>query len=93
MLTNRKPHVPQIPNTLAQTKIGQRVCVTRIQGSRSLAHRLAEMGLTPGTVLQVLHDNGGPMVVKVRGSQLAVGRSLANALGVALHEPPQVNPA
>ena len=66
------------PLTAAQ--IGQPLTLVRISAGRALKLRLVEMGLTPGTELRILQDNGGPMIVAVRGSRLAVGRSMAHKL-------------
>jgi Fe2+ transport system protein FeoA len=51
---------------------------------RCVAHRLLELGLTPGAELRVVQDSGGPMVVSVRGSRVALGRELAERLWVEL---------
>jgi DtxR family Mn-dependent transcriptional regulator len=51
---------------------------------RCLVRRLTELGLTPGVELQVVQD-GGPMLVSVRGSRVALGRELADNVWVELH--------
>ena len=45
------------------------------------------MGLTPGVELRVVQDNGGPMLVSVRGSRVALGRDLADNLWVEMGAP------
>ncbi len=51
-------------------------------GRRS--RRLAEMGINPGTEITVIQaDPGQPLLLRVRGSQLAVDRRVANHLLVA----------
>jgi Fe2+ transport system protein FeoA len=45
--------------------------------------RLAEMGLTPGTSIEVLQaTRGQPMLLRVRGAQLAIGRRAADKIKV-----------
>lgn len=45
--------------------------------------RLAEMGLTPGTSIDVLQaTRGQPMLLRVRGAQLAIGRHAADKIKV-----------
>ncbi|MGD2058310.1 MAG: FeoA family protein [Anaerolineales bacterium] len=47
--------------------------------------RLAEMGLTPGTSIEVLQAaKGQPMLLRVRGSQLAIDRQAAGKIKVEL---------
>jgi Fe2+ transport system protein FeoA len=52
---------------------------------RCVVHRLLELGLTPGVELRVVQDNGGPMLVSVRGSRVALGRDLADNLWVEMN--------
>lgn len=56
------------------------------QGRRS--RRLAEMGINPGTEITVVQaDPGQPLLLRVRGSQLAIDRRVANHLFVTPLEP------
>lgn len=61
---------------------GKRVRLVKIQAGRRMNHRLAEMGLTPGVEVTVLQDAGGPLLLGVRGSRIAVGRGMADKLYV-----------
>jgi Fe2+ transport system protein FeoA len=47
-----------------------------------LRRRLAELGLTPGVQMTVLQNTGGPVLVSVRNSRLALGRQMAHHLDV-----------
>jgi Fe2+ transport system protein FeoA len=60
-------------------------CLRCLQVDRCVVHRLLEMGLTPGVELRVVQDNGGPMLVSVRGSRVALGRDLADNLWVEMN--------
>jgi ferrous iron transport protein A len=52
--------------------------VVGIRGGFGLARRLAELGLTPGEPVRVLAaGRGGPVLVEVRGTRLALGRGMA----------------
>ena len=44
-----------------------------------VARRLADMGITPGTVVRVVRRNAfmGPIEVEVRGTRLLLGRGVA----------------
>ena len=59
-------------------------CLRCLHVDRCVVHRLLEMGLTPGVELRVVQDNGGPMLVSVRGSRVALGRDLADNLWVEM---------
>lgn len=59
-------------------------CLRCLQVDRCVIHRLLELGLTPGTAVRVVQDAGGPMLLSVRGSRVALGRDLAEQLWVEL---------
>ncbi|MDY6881493.1 MAG: FeoA domain-containing protein [Desulfatiglans sp.] len=68
---------------LSATKPGMEVTVTDIIGGRGVRSRLYSMGFTPGTKLTVLKgEGGGPVMVAVRGSRVAIGRGMANKITV-----------
>lgn len=67
---------------LADCPRGRQACLRCLQVDRCIVHRLLELGLTPGVELRVVQDNGGPMLVSVRGSRVALGRDLAEKLWV-----------
>ena len=59
---------------------GQPIRLTKIMAGRKLTHRLTELGLTPGVHFEVLHDHGGPLLLAVRNSRLALGRGMASKI-------------
>ena len=59
---------------------GQRVKLLEITAGRKLRHRLTELGLTPGTEMKVLQDEGGPVLLAIQDSRLAVGRGMAHKI-------------
>lgn len=59
-------------------------CLQCLLVDRCVIHRLIEMGLTPGTRIRVIQDAGGPMLLSVRGSRVALGRDLAERVWVEL---------
>lgn len=61
-------------------------CLRCLQVDRCVIHRLIELGLTPGTNVRVVQDAGGPMLLSVRGSRVALGRDLAERVWVELPE-------
>lgn len=67
---------------LKNVRSGQPVVLVQISGGHRVAHRLAELGLTPGVQLEVLQNKGGPILLAVRGTRLAIGRGMANKVMV-----------
>ena len=67
---------------LSNISTGQSVKLVRVNAGRRLSHRLAELGVTPGVEFSVLHDNGGPRVLSVRNSRIAIGRGMAKKISV-----------
>ena len=73
-----KPENSSFPLTMAVR--GQLVRLIKIMAGRKLTHRLTELGLTPGVHFEVLHDHGGPLLLAVRDSRLALGRGMASKI-------------
>ncbi|MEW5945118.1 MAG: transcriptional repressor [bacterium] len=70
---------------LAAVSSGERAALSEIIGGRELTARLADMGLTPGVEFEVVSNpGGGPVVVSVRDSRLALGRGMAEKVMVLL---------
>ena len=70
----------QNQSPLSMAAAGQELRLVEIQAGRRLTHRLAELGLTPGVTLRVVQKNGGPLLISVRGSRIAIGRGMAHKL-------------
>ncbi len=67
---------------LTQTAVGQTVRLIDIAAGKTVRHRLTELGLTPGVALTLVQDNGGPLLVAVRESRVALGRGTAEKIWV-----------
>lgn len=67
-----------LPLTLAGE--GVTVRLVGITGSQRIAHRLAELGLTPGVTVTVLRDNGGALLIAVGDTRLALSYGLAQSV-------------
>ncbi len=63
---------------------GEAVKLVAIHGGARIRQRLADLGLTPGTTLQVVQTNTwGPLIVAFKGSaRLAIGRGMAHKIEV-----------
>jgi Fe2+ transport system protein FeoA len=73
----------QAPLPLSMAATGQPLRLIAVHTEHKLSHRLAELGLTPGVELTVVQDAGGPLLVAVRGSRIAIGRGIAHLVQVA----------
>jgi|SRR6187399_2873533 len=73
---------------LAQTRIGQIVTVAHVAGEGSFRRRLMELGLVPGTRVEVIGvaPLGDPLELLVRGSSLSIRRAEAQGVSVSLGE-------
>ncbi len=50
-------------------------------GGMNVRMRLLQMGLTPGTLIEVVDNRGrGPVLVRVRGTVVALGRGVAEKI-------------
>ena len=72
-------------STLTNVPIGSAAKVVAINGKNRISRRLMEMGVIPGVSLQVLKAApfGDPIEVRVRGYNLAMRRSEADAIEIA----------
>lgn len=69
---------------LSMAAIGQPLRLVSVNSGRKLAHRLAELGMTPGIEMTIIQDAGGPILVAVRDSRIALGRGMAHKVAVEL---------
>ena len=53
--------------------------VREVRGGRGFTHRLAEMGILPGTEIRVV-KSGGPVILEAGGNRLVVGRGMAHRI-------------
>ena len=73
---------------LSDVPSGSRVRMVGFARHGRRSRRLAELGINPGTEIVVVQaDPGQPLLLRVRGSQLAVDRRVANHLFVTPLEP------
>ncbi len=61
---------------------GQRGRIVTMNVGRGKARRLMELGLLPGEMVEVISNSVGPVVLKVRGMTLALGRNVASRVWV-----------
>lgn len=69
---------------LAMATVGEDVRLERIHGGRKFRRRLSAMGLTPGVELSIVQEGGGPLIVSVRDSRIALCRGMTHKVMVSL---------
>jgi Fe2+ transport system protein FeoA len=68
---------------LSTLTYGTQAKIAKINAGSNLLKRLNEMGLTLGTTIKVVSDpSGGPILIEVRDSRLALGRGVATKIYV-----------
>lgn len=69
--------------TLVDGKANKTYTVHNIQLAKGTEIRLKALGLTDGTKIEVLNNKkGGSVIFSVRGTRLAVGRKIAEAIHI-----------
>jgi len=70
-----------IPLTMASPD--EEVRMVAIKGGRHVRKRLADLGLTPGTIVRVVQSTAGPLIVAFKDdARLALGRGMAHKIQV-----------
>jgi ferrous iron transport protein A len=67
-----------MPKPLTELPKGSKVKVVDIVAGKGLRDRLLQMGLTPGTIVEVVENSSGPIILSVRGVTIALGRGMAS---------------
>ena len=70
--------------TLVDTPRKTTVTITAVDGARSFRRRLMEMGLVPGTAIQIIEvaPLGDPLEIEVRSSRLSIRKAEAAQIRV-----------
>lgn len=71
---------------LSQIKVGEIVTIENVAGPEDLAQRLLEMGMIPGTIIEVVRfaPMGNPIDIKLRGYHLSLRREEAETVMVSI---------
>ena len=72
---------------LTETRAGEKGSIKFVMAGEGATQRLADMGLTPGSDVEVLRISqyGGPLSLSVRGSILALGQGIASKVFIEVH--------
>ena len=60
------------------------VVFVSVSGGVGAARRIADMGIVPGTKIEVVSGGSqpGPVIIRVRGTKLVIGRGMARRIAV-----------
>jgi len=73
---------------LSAMRPGERGVVVGLAGGRGLLCRMASLGFTPGAEVTVMQNFGrGPLIARVRGARIALGRGEARKIQVRRRSP------
>lgn len=67
---------------LSLVERGRVVRIVSIEAGMGLARRLMEMGMFVGSIVTVVEQSYGHVIVDVRGARFALGRGMANKIVV-----------
>lgn len=77
-----------LPIPLAGLLSGERAILFQLNMPKSTVNRLLSLGFTPGVEVFIMQNYGrGPLVVNVRGTRVALGRSEASGILVNRRKP------
>lgn len=69
---------------LSELKIGVKKKIVKVGGEGSMRHRLLEMGIIPGTMIEItkMAPLGDPLQIHIRGYELSIRKDDANLIEV-----------
>ena len=80
--------IPAAPASLLTLRPGERAVIASVDGDGAFKEKLSAMGLHEGREIRRAADsgNGGPALVEVMGSTVAIGRGMADKIQVRVRE-------
>lgn len=72
--------------TLYQMSKGEKGKVLTIRGGRGRILRLAELGIIPGEEVTLIQKSFGPIIIRIKDTNLALGRGIAQSILVEVED-------
>ncbi|MCC6047724.1 MAG: ferrous iron transport protein A [Desulfurococcaceae archaeon] len=69
-------------DSLSEVGVGESVEVIEVATGRGLRARLEQLGIFPGSIVEVLVNNGGHVLVRARGAVVSLSRGIASKVFV-----------
>ena len=73
---------PRRRRLLSSVDEGETVRVVGIGGGRGVCRRLGDMGLSNNSVISIIQNSGGPVVIRCGDTRMALGRGISNKITV-----------
>ena len=67
---------------LSEVSAGESVEVVEVATGRGLRARLEQLGIFPGSLVEVLVNNGGHVLIRARGAVISLSRGIASKIFV-----------
>jgi len=67
---------------LSEVSAGESVEVVEVAAGRGLRARLEQLGVFPGSLVEVLVNNGGHVLIRARGAVVSLSRGIASKIFV-----------
>jgi len=67
---------------LSEVGPGESVEVVEVAAGRGLKARLEQLGIFPGSLVEVLVNNGGHVLIRARGAVISLSRGIASKIFV-----------
>lgn len=62
--------------SLADVPAGENTVVVTLRGGKGFVNRMASLGFTPGAEVQMVRNyRHGPIIARIRGTRVALGRT------------------
>lgn len=68
----------QLPLSFLQR--GQTAVVAKVRGNDEIHHHLENLGFVEGAEVKVVNENGGNLIVEVKGAQVALDKKAATKI-------------
>lgn len=72
-----KAHVSRIQMPLSFLKAGESARVAKVRDKGEMHHHLETLGFVDGAEISVVCENGGNLIVEVKGAQVAINKQVA----------------
>lgn len=71
------PRVAQMQVPLSFLKVGETAQVAKVRDKGELHHHLENLGFVEGAKVMVVCENGGNLIVEIKGAQVALNKQVA----------------
>lgn len=77
-MNTASPSVRRQQMPLTFMRAGEEGRVVKVRGKDEVHHHLENLGFVPGASLRVTAEQGGSLIIEIKGAQIALDRSAAS---------------